>query len=153
MKCEQIQLNLLDYSRGLLTGPEADGIRDHLRGCELCKAVLADELAFANRLTALPPQEPVNDVWALVRARTKPRRIGMARLRGLVSGPAMVRKALALTAAAGVILGGLYTGLRPDEPKRVVKQQPAATTLAAVGWSDDPIGDHTDAVVKFIDDM
>lgn len=136
----------------MLSGPEADRIRKHLGKCPACKAVMAEELAFAGRLATLPAEEPKNDVWALVRSRTKPRTFAIGWLRGFMSGPALIRKALALTAAVGILCGALYTGLRPpDQPKQVVRHSPAATV--AVGWSDDPIGGHTDAVVKFIDDM
>ena len=151
MKCTEIQPSLLEYGRGLLSGPEARRVKSHLDKCVRCKILLAEELAFAGRLAALPVDEPANDVWALVRARTKPSPLSLRGLRTLLSGHSLVRKAIAFAAAAGMVLGALYVELKPEEPKTVVKKQ--AATAVAVGWSDDPIGDHTDAVVAFIDDL
>lgn len=113
---------------------------------------MAEELEFACRLAEMPIEEPRNDVWALVRAQTKPRRLSVYRIRHFVSVQAMSRKVLALTAAVGVLVGLVYTGMEPEKPKSVVEQRATATSVA-VGWSDDPIGPHTDAMVKFIDDM
>ena len=124
--------------------------------CKECAALLEEETAFARRLSALPVEEPANDVWALVRARTRPRMFRpLAWLRGfagLSSGLKRAISATALTAVAAVTIYSFNFNLQtvakhdpvpPPDPKGVV----------AVKWSDDPIGGHTDALVEFIDKM
>ena len=158
MHCQEIQPNLLDYSRGLLSGPEAEEVRAHLAGCKACSALAKQDLAFAKRLEAIPAQGPANDVWTLVRTRTKPRRISLRALSGLLTGPPVMRRALAFTAAAGIVAGLLYTGFKPEAPTVPPGMIPGGmnTTKNAavvVKWSDDPLGKHSDAVVQLIDEM
>jgi hypothetical protein len=105
-------------------------------------------------LSALPVEEPLNDVWALVRAQTKPRQFAIHWLRDFVSRATIVRKAVALTAVVGVVCGMIYTGAQaPDQSKQAVTPRQQSATAVAVGWSDDPLGGHADAMVKVIDDM
>jgi hypothetical protein len=150
MNCEQVQPNLLDYSRELLSGPEYEQIKAHVSECAECAAVLREEIAFSTKLASLTDEQPCNDVWALIRSRTKP-----SRVRPLVWIHSLVATGLRRAATAGVAVAlvgiGLYNmGL-------VTPQQPVADThgrpsIVAV-YSDDPVGGHTDAVIDSIDDM
>jgi anti-sigma factor RsiW len=148
MHCEQVQPNLLDYSRKLLSGPESEQIKAHLSECAECMAVLREETALFKRLARLPEEEPCNDVWALVRSRTKPSRVRpLVLLHGLVA--TTLRKAATASVALALLAIGLYNVVlvnpQPTNP-------PGQKIIIAV-YSDDPIGGHTDAVIDSIDDM
>ncbi|MDH7601383.1 MAG: hypothetical protein QHI38_04470 [Armatimonadota bacterium] len=155
MNCEEVQPILLDYGKGRVSGPEARKVKNHLESCKTCKAFLEDELAFDMRLSAVPPVEPVNDVWALVRARTKPRRLSPAVwLVKIRSASAAAKRAAAAVAVVGVAAVMFYS-LNLNEPN--VAPGPATTSGAdnviAVKWSDDPLGSHREALVECLDKM
>ena len=121
--------------------------------CKNCAALLQEELAFARRLSALPAEQPANDVWALVRARTRPRMIRpLAWLRGLADASAGLKRAVAATAVAAVAAVTIYSFnvQQPPPDRPLVKPSQGVVT---VKWSDDPLGGHTDALVEFIDKM
>lgn len=149
MNCEQVQPNLLDYSRKLLTGHDHEEIEAHLRQCAECSEVLREEIAFAARLDSLPEEQPVDDVWALVRSKTRPRTVRpLVWLHGLVS--TNVRR----VATASVVLAALSVGfynLVVVQPQTVADQHSRPPVVAV--YSDDPLGGHTDAVIDSIDDM
>ena len=110
--------------------------------------MLEQEVAFAGKLAELPEVEPVNDVWALVRAQTKPRRLPI--LSWLRGAPSYARRVVAATAVAAVVGITLFTyNIKPEPP--VIKKPPTETV--AVKWTDDPLGDRADAMVKSIDEM
>lgn len=149
MNCEQIQPNLLDYSKRLLKGPEADEIRLHLANCAECKALLEDEADLARCLSSIPDEQPRNDVWALVRSRTRPKRV-----RPLVWLHSLVSTGIRRTATAAVtfaVAGFVFYGtavVNPPAPSPAVQKPPVVAV-----YSDDPLGGHTDAVIDSIDDM
>ena len=149
MNCDRIQPILLDYGKGLLSGPEAEQIKAHLEKCAECAALLDEEIAFSQRLAALPDEQPANEVWALVRARTKPRGLRpIAWLRRVTTFA--FRKVVAAAVAILLIAVGFYAlgpGVRKPE-KTVDLDQ-----IAVIQWSDDPLGDHTDAMIELIDNM
>jgi hypothetical protein len=120
--------------------------------CKECAALLAEELAFARTLSALPLEQPANDVWALVRARTRPRMIRLpAWLRGLGDASAAFKRTVAATGIAAVAAVTIYSfALLPPDRKEPVPPPKGAVT---VKWSDDPLGGHTDALVDCIDRM
>jgi hypothetical protein len=126
-----------------------------LQKCAKCTALLEEEMSFSARLAALPDEKPINDVWALVRARTKPRVFRpLAWLRFISSAPGAIRKTAAAAAAVIALVLVLYGFIsqpngEPFNDKPPVADKPAVT----VRWSDDPLGNHTDAVVKFISNM
>ncbi len=122
-----------------------------MKACAACRALLKDELAFSNKIAALPAAEPANDVWALVRSRTKRRAFAWSGAVEFLFPRTLLRKTVALTAVLGVFAVTLYTGLGPREERRAVV--PTNQSAVAIGWSDDPLGEHSDAVVKFIDDL
>ncbi|MGC8863000.1 MAG: zf-HC2 domain-containing protein [Armatimonadota bacterium] len=153
MKCEEVQPILLDYGRGLVSGPEARRLKAHLDNCKQCSDLLAEELAFWHRLSALPMEEPRNDVWALVRTRTRPRMLRLpAWARGFTGTRAALRRAIAAAAVAVVAAVTVYSFavLPPDQPGAV--QAPPAGVVT-VKWSDDPLGGHADALVECMDKM
>lgn len=147
MNCEQIQPSLLDYSRGLLSGPESAAVRAHLRNCAQCAELLKEEIDFHRNLADLPEERPANDIWALVRTRTKPTRL-RAPLALLGRMPIVLRRAVCAAAAVAVMAVGFYS-LKPADHQSAQK----IPTTVTVKWSDDPIGGHTDAMVNFIDEM
>jgi len=148
MNCEHIQPSLLDYSRKLLKGPEAEEIRRHLDNCPECAAVLKDESELSELLSSVPDEQPRNDVWALVRSRTRPRTIRpLVWLHSLVSTSAR-RAATAGIAAAAVFAFYATSNLKPPAPQPMVQNPPVVAV-----YSDDPLGGHTDAVIDSIDDM
>jgi anti-sigma factor RsiW len=150
MRCEHIQPNLLDYGRGRLSGPEFEEVREHLRHCAECVALLKEELEFAARLSAAPEVQPTSDVWALVRARTRPRAFSLiAWISGLL--PTATRRIVAASMAVAVIGIGLYA-VNPMLSERPQKHDQPQTSLT-LRWSDDPLGGHSDAMVEFIDKM
>lgn len=102
-------------------------------------------------LTAVPDEAPVHDVWALVRARTRPRRAwSIAWLRTI--SPRAVRRAAAFAAVIAVGTGVFY-GIRPSAPEIEKPEPTASVATVTVKWSDDPLGQHTDAVIAAIDGM
>lgn len=149
MRCEQIQPSLLDYSKGLLTAPESDDVRTHIADCAECAALLEEEVAFSMRLATQPEVQPTSDVWALVRAKTRPSRV---RPLAWITGISMTnaRKAVA-GAVAAVVLGVTIYSVQPTDTKPVVK--PSHNTTVAVNWSDDPLGNQTDATLDAIENM
>ncbi|MEN6582239.1 MAG: zf-HC2 domain-containing protein [Armatimonadota bacterium] len=148
--CDQIQPDLLDYSKGLLSRPESEQIKAHLQQCEECAEVLREEVEFASQLSAIPVEEPINDVWTLVRAQTKPGRISpLAWLSGLMKSG--VRRAAVAVVTVALLLFIVMT-LKPA-PQQVAKQDLTPKSSVAVKWSDDPMGSQTDAMIEFIDNM
>ena len=149
---KQIQPNLLDYSEGRLSGPEADQVGTHLAECAACRTFLGEEAAFAGELAAMPEEGPANDVWALVRARTKPRRVRpLVWLRGLVGTGARRATAAAVAAALALVLIVVVSlNTVQHQPDNSASQ---GENLVTVKWSDDPLGDNTDAMIDFIDNM
>jgi anti-sigma factor RsiW len=139
---------------GRASGPEARVIRDHLKTCKECEALLREEMAFAARLSAVPMVEPANDVWALVRAKTKPRRLSISAWLGRTrSVDALAKRLAAAVAVIGVAAVTLYsvTLNQPD-----TGQEPVATSgnsVVSVKWSDDPLGGHREVLVECIDKM
>ncbi|MHB9035704.1 MAG: anti-sigma factor family protein [Armatimonadota bacterium] len=150
MKCEQIQPNLLDYSEGRLSQPEFEEVRAHIGECAECAALLEEEIAFSKRLSALPAEQPTNDVWALVRARTKPKRVGL-----LVTLADFMRSGYRRAAAAIVVAMLVLVSVYSFAPTtdHSVKPSGRSATVQQVKWSDDPMGTQTDAMIEFIDNM
>lgn len=142
-----MQPNLLDYSRKLLSGPECEQIEAHVSECAECAEVLREEIACFKRLACVPDEQPVHDVWALVRSRTRPSHVRpLVWLHGLVA--TNLRKAASATVALAVLAIGFYNVVLVNpEPT-----SPPNRTVIAV-YSDDPLGGHTDAVIDSIDDM
>ncbi len=152
MKCEKIQAEILDFSMEMLSGPRFDAISKHLAECTECAAMLEEEVAFSKRLAALPSEQPTKDVWPMVQARIKSRRLSPAIwFHDLVT--ARTRKLAAAAVAAAVMAVTVYVALPPQHPPDVPGIRSARTTTVMVKWSDDPLAGHTDAMVDSIDQL
>ena len=144
-----MRINLLDYSKGALSGPENRAIEAHLRGCPECAALLEEEVAFASRLAAVPQEMPTSDVWAAVSERTKPK--------SFFAFPVLARLARTnvcrIAAAAAVVVIAFVLSFRGAQtpPTPAVTQEKAP--VVTVQWYDDPIGSETDAMIDAIDNM
>lgn len=149
MNCNQIQPNLLDYSRKLLSGREQEVIKAHLQTCPECARALQEETAMFNRLSGLPDEQPRNDVWALVRSRTRRSVLPLSLLRGLLSAN-LRKKIAAASAMAALAAVGLYN-IAAIDPQPA--PAPAKPKVVMAVYSDDPLGGHTDAVIDSIDKM
>jgi hypothetical protein len=64
MKCESVRAQLTAYLDGDLEDDRGSAVRGHLRGCDGCRAVAADEAALRDGLRALPPLDPPTSLWA-----------------------------------------------------------------------------------------
>jgi len=69
MSCESIRKQLTAYLEGELEGERGSVVRGHLRGCEDCRRVAADEGILRDGLRALPPVDPPVSLWAGVQAK------------------------------------------------------------------------------------
>src|SRR5688572_12533357 len=69
MKCESVREKLTAYLDGELEGERGSAVRGHLRGCDACRQIAADEAALRDGLRALPPLDPPASLWAGVQAR------------------------------------------------------------------------------------
>lgn len=64
MKCDSVRAQLTAYLDGDLEDDRGSAVRGHLRGCEACRRVAADEAALRDGLRALPPLDPPPSLWA-----------------------------------------------------------------------------------------
>lgn len=69
MTCDRIRAQLTPYLDGELEGDRGTLVRGHLRGCEACRQVAADEAALRDGLRAMPSLDPPSTMWAGVQAR------------------------------------------------------------------------------------
>lgn len=69
MKCESVREKLTAYLDGELEGERGSAVRGHLRGCDGCRQVAADEAVLRDGLRALPPLDPPPSLWAGVQQR------------------------------------------------------------------------------------
>ncbi len=102
-----------------------------------------------NRLSGLPDEQPRNDVWALVRSRTRRSVLPLSLLRGLLSAN-LRKKIAAASAMAALAAVGLYN-IAAIDPQPA--PAPAKPKVVMAVYSDDPLGGHTDAVIDSIDKM
>ncbi len=68
MTCERIRAQLTSYLDGEL-GDAGTVVRGHLRTCDACRAIAADEAVLRDGLRSLPPLDPPSSLWAGVQAR------------------------------------------------------------------------------------
>ena len=112
---------------------------------------MREETAIAARLSRLPAAEPLNDVWALVRARTRPRE---SMLPGwLVGANQWYRRAAATALVACVVVAGVLAFRSPAVSPEQVVEQVKPPSAVAVQWSDDPLGHENDVMMSYLSNM
>src|SRR5580698_9211470 len=67
--CEDVRTKLTAYLDGELEGDRGSAIRGHLRGCDACRGMAADEAALRDELRALPPLDPPHTLWSGIQRR------------------------------------------------------------------------------------
>jgi len=154
MKCEQIQPNLLDYSRGTLSVSEKSEIREHLKTCDECSAVLQDEMALDIMFKSVPTTEPSGDVWQKVESRITASSPGLLqRLRNMAG--MRIFKATGAIAVTAALLAVITIQFHPQARNANEYIAPPQTVAAnvSVKWTDDPAGDNSDAMAKYIENL
>lgn len=111
------------------------------------------EQSLDARLGRLALAEPVNDVWALIRAKTKPRESGIGSWIGGMN--VWYRRAAATALAAGAIAAGVAMYHQPTSTPGgpALVQQPTKVESVHVQWSDDPLNHHNDTMMTYLVDM
>jgi len=108
-------------------------------------------MSFAQRLASVSEERPAHDVWALVRAQTKPKTFSVRACLVRLWPTRLISRRTMVAAAAAAILAFSVYGFNPT------KDQPAPPEATrheiAVKWSDDPLGGHSDAMVEVIAKM
>lgn len=69
MICDDVRAKLTAYLDGELEDNRGSAIRGHLRGCEACRHMAADEAALRDGLRSLPPLDPPNALWSGIQRR------------------------------------------------------------------------------------
>ena len=69
MTCDDVRAKLTAYLDGELEDDRGSAIRGHLRGCDACRHMAADEAALRDGLRSLPPLDPPNALWAGIQRR------------------------------------------------------------------------------------
>ena len=69
MNCSDVQSQLTAYLDGELADDRGSAVRGHLRSCDACKQVAADEGSLRDGLRNLPPVDPPASLWANVQAQ------------------------------------------------------------------------------------
>lgn len=69
MTCERVRAQLTGYLDGELDSDAGTMVRGHLRTCEACRSISADEAVLRDGLRSLPPVDPPSSLWAGVQAR------------------------------------------------------------------------------------
>ena len=114
MTCERVRAQLTSYLDGELDGDAGTVVRGHLRSCEACRAIAADEAVLRDGLRSMPPVDPPASLWAGVQARLAAEEVAeskrpawrreLARWQRLVPAPRVaIGGGLVDAAAAGVI--------------------------------------------------
>lgn len=116
MNCHEFQQQLTAYLDGELADERGSAIRGHLRSCEACRAVAADEGALRDGLRDLPPVDPPSTLWANVQAQLASAEVADAKK------PAW-KRAL-----------GRWTAMMPSWPQLALGGVAAAAVITFVVW-------------------
>ena len=159
MSCDRVRAQLTSYLDGELEGDRGTIVRGHLRSCDACRQIAADEAVVRDGLRALPSIDPPAAMWAGVQARLAAEEVteanrpawrrAVTRWRGwMPSGARLAAGSLVAAAAVAAVwwkAGGAVdqattttTYLPP--PKIEPQQQPV---VAASACGDEPGGDVT----------
>jgi hypothetical protein len=69
VNCRDVEQQLTAYLDGELADDRGSSIRGHLRSCEACRRIAADEGALRDGLRQLPPVDAPSTLWANVQAQ------------------------------------------------------------------------------------
>ncbi len=69
MTCERVRAQLTGYLDGELDSDAGTMVRGHLRTCEACRSISADEAVLRDGLRSMPTVDPPSSLWAGVQAR------------------------------------------------------------------------------------
>jgi hypothetical protein len=133
MQCDDCQMNLDDFRRGLLSTDAAGEVSAHLAECPACARMLeeADRIGMLLRVAAADEQLPSDDYFRTVRETV----VGRAKVRPMAFlRQRTVRRLLEL--AAVFVAGGLvvFLAYRPDRTReRTVAASPARVGHDASG--------------------
>jgi hypothetical protein len=159
ISCEDTRPQLTAYLDGELEGDAGSVVRGHLRGCEACRAVAADEAALRDGLRALPPVDVPPSLWAGVQARLAAAEVADAERpswrRALARWTPQVRRmsptfgamGLAAAAAAALIVWRAH-GVPGDLSSPPSSAPPIAQTMPVPAIAPDAT--HTDALASVI---
>lgn len=136
MTCERVRAQLTGYLDGELDSDAGTMVRGHLRTCEACRAIAADEAVLRDGLRQLPPIDPPAALWAGVQARLAAEEVAesqrpawrraLARWRRFAAPLGTPRVAIAGAVVAAAAIGVIYWKTRPvDEPAPRVVDAPA----------------------------
>ena len=107
MTCDKTREQLTAYLDGELEGDRGTAVRGHLRTCDACRGMAADEAALRDGLRSLPPVDPPPSLWANVQARLAQEEVAESErpawrrtLSRWMRDAAMPRFALGMTAVA-----------------------------------------------------
>lgn len=136
MRCESVREQLTAYLDGELGDERGSAVRGHLRGCEACRHVAADEALVRDGLRALPPLDPPPSLWAGVQQRLAAAEVADAERsawrRALARwAPRMPQIGLAGAAVAAAIILLVVRMERGDAPSP--GKPPAESNPIAVG--------------------
>lgn len=136
MNCEQAREQLTAYLDGELEGDRGTAVRGHLRTCDACRAMSADEAALRDGLRSLPPVDPPPTLWANVQAQLAKEEVAESRRpawKRAVSRwlPMAPRFALGMTAvaAAAALLLVWRSHHQPRPHEELPVESPIATTV------------------------
>jgi len=140
MTCDKTREQLTAYLDGDLEGDRGTAVRGHLRTCDACRAMAADEAALRDGLRSLPPVDPPASLWANVQARLAQEEVAESKRpawRRVVSqwmpSPQRFALGMALAAAAVVVLVSRHRHESPTpssnpNPNITVTRDQLATT-------------------------
>ncbi len=137
MTCDDVQTRLTAYLDGDLDADRGTVIRGHLRTCDGCRKVAAQEAALRDGLRALPTVDPPPAMWAGIQAQLAAAEVAesqrpawrRALARWTPMLPRLAMGGVLAVAAAGVLW---WRAHRPDDlsPTRLV-DQPSPSIKAA----------------------
>ena len=124
---------LNDYVDGALAADGRAGVDEHLRGCEVCRALVTDLAEIRRAIERLRPMDPPARVWAAIETGLRESGAGRTDPAAAPRGTKGVQAWGWLAAAAAVVLmtvAGLRYGLQPGQAPAAGGSGTAPTTQA-----------------------
>lgn len=139
MTCDRIRERLTAYLDGDLDPDRGTVVRGHLRTCDACRQVAADEAALRDGLRALPTVDPPPSLWANVQAQLAAAEVAasqqpawrraVARWRPMV--PRIAFGGLVAATAAGVLVWRLGRSTEDGGPLPRIAEHPSTEVQAS----------------------